>query len=216
MHIGDSSEDYKAESHVVARHYKSETHSQRQKTCFFQQRSWKINTITHWTAWSSTVASMSRRVQYTQKRLKRQEWKQITKCLTVKSSPINVGYMINKIWLINQGKYLGPGTTPLINQSHGHDIRLSHKLCWGLSNTNLSSSWLSIYKLLALGLDWSQCPWDLEGEHHSVCLESLAVQQGCSLIVQMWALFWCMSWHMHLHKVPYVFQLFFQPVFCSP
>jgi len=28
--------------------------------------------------------------------LKRKEWKQIKKCLTVKSSPINVGYMKNK------------------------------------------------------------------------------------------------------------------------
>jgi len=34
-------------------------------------------------------------------RLKRQEWKEITNGLTIKNNPVSVGYMKNKIWLVD-------------------------------------------------------------------------------------------------------------------
>ena len=48
------------------------------------------------------------------------------------------------------------------------------------------------------------------GEHRSLRLRSLVLQQVCFSEVQIWALFWCSSWKEHM--VPYVFQL----VFCWP
>jgi len=52
MHIGETSDNhggYKAESHAaITWYYKSDTCN---RDIFFQHRSWKSNTVTHWPLW---------------------------------------------------------------------------------------------------------------------------------------------------------------------
>jgi len=78
--VGDSG-GYKAESHEIT----DQRHVPETKNNFYRLRSWKSNTVTHGPLWSTISHKyVPQGTKHTRMRLKRQEWKQITKRLKVK------------------------------------------------------------------------------------------------------------------------------------